>query len=65
MTLGTIESVMLLVMASVAIIILLRILAVVHRQNRTVKELEMRMKAMEKLDASSLEPSKTKDTKKG
>ena len=65
MTLGTIESVTLLVMASVAIIILLRILAVVHRQNRTVKELEMRMKAMEKLDASSFEASKTNDTKKG
>jgi uncharacterized protein YoxC len=65
MTLDTAESAALLIIATLAIVILLRILAVVHKQNRTVKELEMRMKAMEKLDASSFEQSRTKDTKKG
>jgi uncharacterized protein YoxC len=65
MTLDTAESAALLIIATLAIVILLRILVVVHKQNRTVKELEMRMKAMEKLDASSFEASKTRDTKKG
>jgi uncharacterized protein YoxC len=65
MTLDTAESAALLIIATLAIVILLRILMVVHKQNRTVKELEMRMKAMEKLDASSFEASKTRDTKKG
>lgn len=65
MTLDTAESAALLIIATLAIVILLRILVVVHSQNRTVRELEMRMKAMEKLDAKSFEASKTKDTKKG
>lgn len=65
MTLDTAESAALLIIATLSIVILLRILMVVHKQNRTVKELEMRMKAMEKLDASSFEASKTRDTKKG
>ena len=65
MTLDTAESAALLIIATLAIVILLRILVVVHKQNRTVKELEMRMKAMEKLDASSFEASKTRDTKNG
>jgi uncharacterized protein YoxC len=65
MTLDTAASVTLLIIATLAIVILVRILMVVHRQNNTVKELEMRMKAMEKLDAKSFDESKSEDTKKG
>jgi|GEM_PF-1138144 len=51
MTLDVAQSVTLLIIAALAIVILLRILAVVHNQTGRVKELEMRMKAMEKMDA--------------
>ena len=63
MTLDTAQSMTLLILALLAIVILLKILAVVHRQNRTVKELEMRMKAMEQLDATQV--ATMNDTKKG
>ena len=55
MTLDVTQSMALLVIALLAIVILLRILVVVHRQSNTVKELEMRMKAMEKME---VEPPK-------
>ena len=45
---------LLCVIAALAIVILLRILIIVHRSAGRVKELEMRMKAMEKLDASDV-----------
>lgn len=48
--LDVVQSMALLIIALLAIIILLRILVVVHGQTRRVKELEMRMKAMEKMD---------------
>ena len=63
MTLDTAQSMTLLILALLAIVILLKILAVVHRQNRTVKELEMRMKAMEQLDATQV--ATMNDTQKG
>ena len=51
---GEVQSIALLVIAALAIVILLRILIIVHRSAGRVKELEMRMKAMEKLDASDV-----------
>lgn len=54
MTLDTVQSITLLVTAFLAIAILLKILAVVHKQARHVKDLELRMKAMEQTDADSL-----------
>lgn len=56
MTLDTVESMTLLVLAFVAIAILLRILVAVHGQTRHVNELEMRMKAMEKMELEGVEP---------
>ncbi|MES2876084.1 MAG: hypothetical protein V4678_01305 [Patescibacteria group bacterium] len=50
MNLGIAQSMTLLIIALLAIVILLRILVVVHKQTGRVKELEMRMKAMEKMD---------------
>jgi hypothetical protein len=57
------QSIALLVIAALAIVILLRILVVVHHQTRKVKELEMRMRAMEKLDAdeAAAKTDKTND----
>lgn len=49
--LGEAQSMALLIIAALAIVILIRILMLVHHQSGKVKELEMRMKAMEKLDA--------------
>ncbi len=60
MTLGLVESMTLLIIALFAVIILLRILMVVHGQNGKVKELEMRMKAMENMDAEV--PTDTNDS---
>ena len=54
MTLDTTQSAALLIIATLAIVILLRILSVVHSQTNKVQELEMRMKAMEKME---VEPS--------
>lgn len=60
---GEIQSIALLVIAALAIVILLRILVIVHRSAGRVKELEMRMKAMEKLDAGDVaETDKTDKT---
>lgn len=66
MTLDVAQSAALLIIATLAIALLLRILMIVHKQNNTVKELQMRMKAMEKLgtDPETLERL-TNDTKKG
>lgn len=50
MTLDVAQSAALLIIATLAIVILLKILAVVHSQNGKFKELEMRMKAMEKME---------------
>lgn len=44
------QSIAILIIGLLAIIILLRILVIVHGQTGRVKELEMRMKAMEKMD---------------
>ena len=49
MTLDIAQSITLLVIAILAIIILLKILVIVHKQAAHVKELEMRMKAMEQV----------------
>ena len=54
MTLDLVQSMWLLVISVLAILILLRILMVVHRQASKFNELEMRMKAMEKLDAGDI-----------
>lgn len=54
MILDLVQSMWLLAISLVAILILLRILIVVHRQTRKFKELEMRMKAMEKMDATDV-----------
>jgi hypothetical protein len=48
MTAETAQYVALLIISLLAIVILLRILFIVHHQTRHVKELEMRMKAIEK-----------------
>lgn len=66
MTLDVAQSAALLIIATLAIALLLRILMIVHKQNNTVKELQMRMKAMEKLgtDPETIERL-TNDTKKG
>lgn len=48
MTAEMAQYVALLIISLLAIVILLRILFIVHRQTRHVKELEMRMKAIEK-----------------
>ncbi len=67
MTLDTVQSITLLVTAFLAIAILLKILAVVHKQARHVKDLELRMKAMEQIDADSLAAKQdtTSQDKKG
>jgi len=53
MTLDTAQSIVMLVVALLMIVILLRILMIVHKQTGRVKELEMRMKAMEKMDVDT------------
>lgn len=50
MTLSVAQSITLLIIALLAIAILLKILIIVHKQTNRVKELEMRMKAMEKME---------------
>lgn len=59
MTLDTVQSITLLVLAFLAIAILLKILSVVHRQTRRVKELELRMKAIEHVDANDVAKKNT------
>lgn len=54
MTLDTVQSMWLMAISVLAILILLRILVIVHRQSRKFKELENRMKAMEQTDAAVL-----------
>lgn len=59
---GEAQSIALLIISALAVVILLRILIIVHHSARRVKELEMRMKAMEKLDAEDV--AKTDNTDK-
>lgn len=47
---ATAQSMATLIIGILAIIILLKILMIVHGQNRHVKDLELRMKAMEQAD---------------
>lgn len=61
--LGEAQSIALLVIAALAVVILLRILMIVHHSARRVKELEMRMKAMEKLDANDVVKTDKTDDK--
>lgn len=51
MILDMAQSMALLILSFVSVLVLLGILVVVHKQTSRVKELEMRMKAMEKMDA--------------
>ena len=51
MILDMAQSMALLILSFVSVLILLGILVVVHKQTGRVKELEMRMKAMEKMEA--------------
>ncbi len=60
MTLGMAESIVLLFIALLSIIILLRILVVVHHQTNKVKELEMRLKAMDNMEVET--PTDTNDS---
>ena len=48
------QSVVLLILAIFAVIVLLKVLFIVHKQTNRVKELETQMKAMEKIDAQEL-----------
>ena len=52
MTLGTVQSIMILVLGAIAVIVLLYVLVIVHKQTGRVKELEMRMKAMDELEVN-------------
>lgn len=61
--LGEAQSIALLIIATLAIVILLRILMIVHHQTGRVKELEMRLKAMEKLDAEAAAKTDTTNDK--
>lgn len=54
MTLSMAQSVVLLILAIFAVIVLLKVLFIVHKQTNRVKELETQMKAMEKIDAQEL-----------
>lgn len=57
MTLDVVQSMALLLISLLAIVILLRILVIVHGQKRHVKELELRMKAMEKMNGQASLPT--------
>ena len=60
MTLDTAQSMSLLVIAFLAVAILLRILTYVHRQNRHVNELELRMSAIEQMSGEGKLPVSNK-----
>jgi hypothetical protein len=62
MILDEAKSIALLIIASLAIVILLRILIVVHRQSGRVKELEARMKAFESMNTDDMSASSTVST---
>ena len=62
MMLDVVQSIAMLVIGLLAIVILLRILVIVHRQNWRVKELETRMKAMETME---VDPTTLAEAKKG
>ena len=64
MILDTVQSMFLLILGVMAILILLRILFIVHRQTKRVKELEQRMKLMEKTeDADVVASTETGEVK--
>lgn len=52
MSLGVAQGITVLVLGVVAIIVLLWVLVIVHKQAARVKELEMRMDAVDKLEAN-------------
>lgn len=62
MMLDVVQSIAMLVIGLLAIVILLRILVIVHKQSWHVKELETRMKAMETMEVN---PTTVAETKKG
>lgn len=49
--LSTTQSIMFIFISILLVIVLMKVLAMVHHQTRRVKDLEMRMKAMENMDA--------------
>ncbi len=49
--LGVAQSMAVLVLGILAIIVLLGVLVIVHKQTNRVRDLEMRMKAIDELDA--------------
>lgn len=59
MILDTIQSMSLLIISVLAVLILLRILFIVHRQSGRFKELEQRLKMMEHTE--SVETDKAKE----
>lgn len=52
MILDVAQSMALLILSLVAALVLLGILVIVHKQTARMKELEMRMKAMENMDVA-------------
>ncbi len=54
MILDTVQSMFLLIIGVMAILILLRILFIVHRQADNVKELEKRLRMMEQGEAAEI-----------
>ena len=53
MILDAVQSLTLLMLSLVATFVLLALLVVVHKQTSRVKDLEMRMKAMEHMDVTA------------
>lgn len=54
MSLGVAQGITVLILGVVAIIVLLWVLVIVHKQAARVKELEMRMNAVDKLEANDV-----------
>lgn len=52
MSLGVAQGITVLILGVVAVIVLLWVLVIVHKQAARVKELEMRMNAVDKLEAN-------------
>ena len=59
MTLGTVQSWAILIVAAVMIIILIRILVAVHKQSNKVDSIEERMKLMQNIEEHTVEEEKT------
>lgn len=54
MSLGVAQGITVLILGVVAVIVLLWVLVIVHKQAARVKELEMRMNAVDKLEANDV-----------